>query len=136
MPEYLSLFNIKTLLIVVRRLESQESTTNHHKSDQKQISVRKDHVRKKKDEIIRPQVKKIDSVSDYGILPNNQVSIEAMTISGKGPLIDIALFIGIFLLLVHIFLCYKLYFIDQGLHSSDGNCINQCEKGSLFVLVY
>src|SRR5205085_8089314 len=66
----------------------------------------------------------------------NETSIKEKTITGKGFFFDMALFIGIFLLLLHIYLCYKLYAIDQTLSSFDIFCLNQCKQGSLFHLLF
>ncbi len=118
--------------IVVRRLESEQSTVSNPKSDQKQTTARKEHRRKKKHETIRLNENKDGSVLDCTTSLNKQVPVEGKTITGKGALADIALFIGIFLLLLHIYLCYKLYYMNQLLHIPDGICINQCKKGLLF----
>jgi len=120
------------LSIVVRRLESEQSTVNNPKSHQKQTTAHKEHRRKKKHETIRPNEKKDDSVLDCVTSLNKPLPVEGKTITGKGALADIGLFIGIFLLLLHIYLCYKLYYINQFLYISDGTCINQCKQGLLF----
>jgi len=68
------------------------------------------------------------------ISSENLSPIKGMTITGKGLFFDIAFFIGIFILLLHLYLCYKLYAIDQALHSPDSICLNQCKKGLLFII--
>jgi hypothetical protein len=52
------------------------------------------------------------------------------SITGQGILYDIALFVGIFLLLLHIYLCYKLYSLDQTIPTPERICFNQCRQSS------
>jgi hypothetical protein len=89
----------------------------HHKSDKDQTS--KQCVQKRKGDDDRIMTKDIPS-ENLG-----------KSITGKGLFVDMGLFIGIFILLFHLYLCYKLYAIDQALHSSDSTCSNHCKKGSL-----
>jgi hypothetical protein len=61
-------------------------------------------------------------------LSESKMPIKTRTITGKGILYDIGLFVGIFLLLLHGYLCYKLYAIDQVLLTPNAMCLDQCKK--------
>ncbi len=58
--------------------------------------------------------------------PELNISIKEKTITGQGIFHDLALFIGILLLLLHIYLCYKLYSLDQIIPTPETICFNQC----------
>ncbi len=113
------------LSIAVRRLDNHQATISNRKFDRRQTSVSKQSIRKKRSEDTIPDEQKdISSI--------NQVQRKEKSIIGKGSFFDIAIFIGIFLLFLHIYLCYKLYSIDDALHNPDRICLNRCRKGSLF----
>jgi hypothetical protein len=59
---------------------------------------------------------------------DSKVLIKEKTITGKGIIYDIALICGICLLLLHIYLCYKLYSFDQNMLTPDAICLNQCHQ--------
>ena len=44
------------------------------------------------------------------------------TLTGRGVFYDIGLFVGIFFVCLHLYLCYKLYAIDRILSSSTTTC--------------
>jgi hypothetical protein len=60
------------------------------------------------------------------ISPELNISIKEKTITGHGIFHDLALFIGILLLLLHIYLCYKLYSLDQTIPTPEAICFNRC----------
>lgn len=60
--------------------------------------------------------------------PDSNISIKEKPMIDKGNFYNIALFIGIFILLLHIYLCYKLYYFDQNVSTLDGICLKQCIK--------
>jgi hypothetical protein len=64
-------------------------------------------------------------------LSQSKILIKEKSITGKGILYDMSLLIGIILLILHIFLCYKLYSIDQAILIPSTICLNKCTKGSL-----
>ena len=41
---------------------------------------------------------------------------------------SLGIFIGLFLVILHVYLCYKLYAIDQDLNIPDSDCRMQCEE--------
>ncbi|CAF0794972.1 unnamed protein product [Adineta steineri] len=121
---------------LARKLESQQSVINNRKPDQKQAIVHKKRVHKQKpeeeeEEGIRPDNKQTEATIESVPSSNVQVPVKEKTITGKGIIFDIALFIGIFLLLLHIYLCYKLYSVDRILQISESTCVNQCKKTCL-----
>lgn len=106
-------------IFLVRRLENQQITKNNRHSNKKSVSIS-------------------DKQSINNYLPHQQTEensipffqslVKDKTITGKGILYDTALLIGILLLILHIYLCYKLYSIDQSLSSPDASCLNQCQR--------
>jgi len=68
------------------------------------------------------------------VLPQSKILIKEKSITGKGIFYDMSLLIGICLIILHIFLCYKLYSIDQTILTPSTICLNQCTKGSLNFL--
>ena len=108
-------------MIVVRRLENHQPTVKHNKFDEDHTLKQRSRKRKDEDD---------DQIMVKNISPDNL----GKSITGKGVFIDVAFFVGIFILLLHLYLCYKLYTIDQALYNTDQTCFHQCKKG-LFVMI-
>jgi len=121
--------------ITVQRLENQQSNVGDRKSSRKHKSESK-HTRKNKDDSPTPDDNLDVSTSNNPILSDNQIGIKEKTTTEKGYFSNTILFIGIFLLFLHIYLCYKLYDIDQALYSPDQVCLNECKKSSLFYSLF
>ena len=60
-------------------------------------------------------------------VPVPDVSRYTGTITGFGYIYDLGLFFSLFLMLLHVFLCYKLYGIDESLTSLAGQILHQYE---------
>jgi Fe2+ transport system protein B len=126
-----TIIEFEFFLIAVRRLENSQATKGNRKSVKNQSSTSKQRLRKKKGDGTIPDEEKDVSTSNTVNSFENQTSIKEKTITGKGFFFDLGLFIGIVLLFLHIYLCYKLYSVDQALQSHDSTCFNQCQQGLL-----
>ncbi|CAF3574836.1 unnamed protein product [Adineta steineri] len=109
----------------VRRLEKQQKTQIKPKSTIKSLSI----IKQDSQESIIPEIIPENHIKQDTIsLHESNTQIIEKTITGKGITYDIVMIIGIFLLILHIYLCYKLYSIDNALSVSDTVCFNQCKK--------
>jgi hypothetical protein len=102
--------------------------TYNRTTSRNQTSVSKQHARNKKHGHSHRNEKKDNSALDSGVLSERQAMTEGKSLFGKGFFHDIAIFIGILLLIFHMYLCYKLYAIDQALYTQDTSSFNQCEQ--------
>lgn len=114
---------IRRKSIVVRRLEAQQV---NRRSNEKSSSVSKSNRRES-----LPK----NPVNPIAFIDSN-ISTREKTLTGKGLFYDIALIIGISLLLLHIYLCYKLYSFDQSIPRLDTICFNQCLQSSCLEEFY
>ncbi|CAF4860855.1 unnamed protein product [Rotaria sp. Silwood1] len=66
----------------------------------------------------------------------DEIILNEDIITGKNLLFNMTLCFGIFLLILHTYLCYKLHSIDQALYSPNFTCLNQCKEACLGHLVH
>ncbi|CAF4416598.1 unnamed protein product, partial [Adineta steineri] len=94
----------------VRRLEKQQKTQIKPKSTIKSLSI----IKQDSQESIIPEIIPENHIKQDTIsLRESNTQIIEKTITGKGITYDIVMIIGIFLLILHIYLCYKLYSINN-----------------------
>ncbi|CAF1471422.1 unnamed protein product [Adineta ricciae] len=99
---------------LVRKLEGQSSTSRHRKINERPPSaVPKEYKQKKKDDDTPSVEQKTELLSSSNQNANAQPNIPARHVS----LLNISLFIGVLLILLHIYLCWKLYSIDEALQN-------------------
>ena len=110
--------------IVVRKLEGQSSTSHHRKINERLPStVPKEFKQKKKDEDT-PSVEEKAELSSS----NQSAPVQPNILSRHVSLLNLSLFIGILLILLHIYLCFKLHSIDEALQNPAVACMNRCRK--------
>lgn len=92
-------------------------------------SLSKEQIRQQKsDDIISNDPIEIKQPITTGVfrLTKSQFFIDLQSSSSLG------IFIAIFLLILHIYLCYKLYSIDRDLQLPESGCRRQCQQGLSF----
>lgn len=112
----------KEIGFVVRRLEKRQMLS----SNSKHKSLLKKHSRKSTSDDFNFTESSTNASNNQTITSNvhtqSKSTIDLQSFSGLGILI------GLFLVILHVYLCYKLYAIDQDLHIPDSDCRIQCEE--------
>lgn len=111
-------------LILVRRLVEQENKHSKRKQHRKTVVVSKSRGRKESNEDICSS--DISQDSTVNTISSNESKLSPAT--GDNIIYNIAIFIGVCLLILHIYLCYKLHSVDQTLLTLDSACLNQCRQ--------
>ncbi|CAF4324191.1 unnamed protein product, partial [Rotaria sp. Silwood2] len=117
---------------LIRRLIKQQDKINNRDSNRKQISILKQRERKTRDYSTSQDEKKNDAILNSIISSEDEVVLNEQTTTGKNLAYSIAFCCGIFLLILHTYLCYKLHSIDQALYAPNLTCLNRCKEGLLF----
>jgi hypothetical protein len=112
---------------LVRRLGNQQITRFNHSSGSNLVSELQtsDSERVFEEE---KEAKEVDLSVQLKL-----VTVKERSLTGAGILYDIIFFVGISFLLLHVYLCYKLYSMDRLLSISEDKCMYQCQKGSLAI---
>jgi hypothetical protein len=130
--DFCILFKDISFSISVRRLESQQAPQINRKPHSKSMPVSKQDVNKSINNKKSHNRTEEDSSTNQIVVQEPKISINEWTFTGKGTIYDISIFIGICVLLLHIYLCYKLYSIDHALLTPEFTCLHQCKKCELF----
>lgn len=96
---------------LVRRLENHQTTKTNSKSKKSSNKQQLEHSPSSEDK----QDNQLPII-------NNEIIIQQRTITGKGLFFDSILIIGICILILHIYLCYKLYQFDRILSGTNIVC--------------
>ncbi|CAF1129073.1 unnamed protein product [Rotaria sordida] len=111
---------------LICRLKTHQHKINNRESNRKQTtSILKQHQQQTKDSCTSQDEKKNDIILDPSLSSEDQIITNEQTITEKNLLFKIIFFFGIFLLILHTYLCYKLYSIDQALSTPNLTCLNQ-----------
>lgn len=101
-------------------------------STQKRMSIVEENV----SEIMESQTnfneQNVDVRFNRSISQTSQIMAHENIPSTNNLVFNMILVLGTFLLLLHTYLCYKLYNIDQTILSPNIICLNQCKEGLLF----
>lgn len=109
---------IKKIGLIVRRLEKRQAllTTSKRKS------LLKSHSRKSTGDDFNLTEPSTNQAIPSSIPTQSKSTLDLQSFSGFG------ISIGLLLLILHIYLCYKLYTVDRDLHISDSDCRMTCEE--------
>ncbi|CAF0743886.1 unnamed protein product [Adineta ricciae] len=113
---------------LVRKLEGESSTNRRRKINERPPSaVPKESRQKTKDEDTPSVEQKTELLSSS----NQSAHAQPNVLSRHVSLLNISLFIGVLLILLHIYLCFKLHSIDEALQNPAVACMNRCRKKCL-----
>ncbi|CAF0932319.1 unnamed protein product [Adineta ricciae] len=108
----------------VRRLAEQENKQSKRKQNRKTAVVSKSCECKESNEDICSSETSQDSA--VNTIASNESKLSPTT--RDNIIYNIAILIGVCLLMLHIYLCYKLHSVDQSLLTLDSACLNQCRQ--------
>lgn len=97
---------------LVRRLDNYQTTKSQSKSDNKS---KRQSCKKRIEDSPSFEEKRDNQLP----IIHNEILVQQRTLTGKGFFFDLILFIGIAILILHIYLCYKLYKFDEILSNSN-----------------
>ncbi|CAF3859320.1 unnamed protein product [Rotaria magnacalcarata] len=120
---------------LIQRLEIRQERLNNRDSNRKRVSTSKQTTPETKNEVKSPIEKKERVSFSSSIPPNDRVTMNEHALSTRF-ILNVTVFLGVFLILLHIYLCNKLHAIDQALFAPDVTCLNQCKAGLLFYFAY
>lgn len=118
--------------ITVRKLENKQDKQSNLDLTPKLKPILKDDAEIVKDEGVYPDETKIGTFLNSSTSLNDEPIINGHKVFQDGFLLKMVLFFGICLLILHTFLCYKLYSIDQVFLTQNITCLSQCQVGLLF----
>lgn len=128
-PHTLSLFTL------VQRLESQQPSQTNGKSRRKHASnVVKQRGHKSSKHTPSQETSAGRLTEHSSSLQPSHVSSTDQPAATQGLFLNAALIIGTILLILHLYLCYKLYAIDRDLHKPHQSCIDQCHHSESIAL--
>ena len=102
---------------LVRRLDNYQTTKSQSKSDNKS---KRQSCKKRIEDSPSFEEKRDNQLP----IIHNEILVQQRTLTGKGFFFDLILFIGIAILILHIYLCYKLYKFDEILSNSNIGQLN------------
>ncbi|CAF3313388.1 unnamed protein product [Rotaria socialis] len=116
------------------RLEARQEKLNNRDSNRKLVSALKHITPETKNEVKSPTEKK-ERVSFSSSIPSNErIAMNEDALSTRFVL-NFAVFLSVFLILLHIYLCNKLHDIDQALFAPDVTCLNQCKEACTKTII-